>query len=221
MNSCRRVNPVRNCIANGVKIKICGITNKEDAWEAINLGADAIGFVFFTKSPRYIPPAKASRIIKSLPRRINKVGVFVNEKPEKVIIVARQCGLDTLQFHGEETNSYCQKFPGYKIIKAFRIKDTSNLKGVEGYRVDGYLMDTYSDKSYGGTGKIFRWGLLQNLSQRIFPLILSGGINPQNIARAIKKVKPYAIDVSSGVETSPGKKSRKLLEHLFKEVGRI
>src|SRR3989338_6754106 len=127
-----------------VKIKICGITNLSDARDAVKSGADALGFVFFAKSPRYISPAKARGIIKRLPRRVNRVGVFVNEKPERVRRIARQSGLETLQFHGEETNSYCQKFPGYKIIKAFRIKDASSLKGIVGYRVDGYLMDTYS-----------------------------------------------------------------------------
>jgi phosphoribosylanthranilate isomerase len=201
-----------------VKIKICGITSAADALNAVKAGADALGFVFFRQSPRYVSPAKARGIIRKLPASVNKVGVFVNEKPEKVIRIARQCGLDTLQFHAEETAGYCRKFPGYKIIKAFRIKDASSLKEIKKYQVDGYLMDTFSEKSYGGTGKIFRWVLLQKLSGKIFPLILSGGLNPGNIARAIKKVKPYAVDVSSGVEISPGKKSPKLLKQLFKAI---
>jgi phosphoribosylanthranilate isomerase len=204
-----------------VKAKICGITNRADALAAVNSGAVALGFVFFKQSPRYIDPAAAQEIIKILPALVSKVGVFVNEKPERVKQIARTCGLDTLQFHGRETPAYCRKFAGYKIIKAFRIKDAASLKGIEDYRVDGYLMDTFSDKSYGGTGKIFRWGLLKKLSRKIFPLILSGGINHKNVAEAIKKVRPYAVDVGSGVEVYPGKKSLRLLSQFFRKVNQI
>jgi phosphoribosylanthranilate isomerase len=201
-----------------IKTKVCGITNKADAIEAIKSGADWLGFVFFKDSPRYISPAAARQIIKSLPASINKVGVFVNEKPATVKKIARMCGLDTLQFHGREAPAYCRKFAGYKIIKAFRIKDAASLKGIKDYRVDGYLMDTFSEGSYGGTGKNFQWALLQKLSGKIFPVILSGGLNPRNVAAAIKKVRPYAVDVSSGVESSPGKKSPLLLKKFFAAV---
>lgn len=203
-----------------VKVKICGITNLADALTAIREGADWLGFVFYKKSPRYISPDKAKAIIVKLPPAISKVGVFVNEKPATVKRIAGFCGLDVLQFHGGESPGYCRKFPGYKIIKAFRIKDSASLKEIEGYQVDGYLMDAFSDKGYGGMGKIFRWTILKKLPRKIFPLILSGGLNPGNVAAAIRKVRPFAVDLSSGVESRPGKKSLLLLKKFFTAVKR-
>lgn len=203
-----------------LKIKICGITNLKDAQDAVRLGVDLLGFVFYSKSRRYILPENARKIITQLPKRIKKVGVFVNERPARVKLIAEKCSLDILQFHGKESNHYCQQFPGYKIIKAFRIKNARSLKSIYRFKVDLVLLDTYSPKSFGGTGKSFNWDLLKELKREDIRMILSGGLNPKNISTAIRKVKPEAVDISSGVEMSAGKKSRKLMEQLFKEIRR-
>lgn len=201
-----------------VKVKICGITNLKDALTAAKLGAAFLGLVFYKKSPRYVTPQKAKRIIARLPEDINCVGVFVNEKEVNVKKIAEYCGFKTLQFHGDESPEYCRKFKNFKIIKAFRIKDKDSLKNIGKFKVSAYLFDTFVDTKFGGTGKKFNWDLLKNISKIKKPVILSGGLNPDNIQQAIKKVSPFAVDVSSGVEVCPGKKSPKLLKELFKKI---
>jgi phosphoribosylanthranilate isomerase len=202
------------------RIKICGITNLEDALWAANLGANALGFVF-ARSPRKISPQKACRIMAKLPPFIFSVGVFVNETTEKIKKVIETCQLNAIQLHGEESPQFCQKFRNrIKVIKAFRIKDASDLKDLLRYDVDAYLLDTFSSTAYGGTGRTFNWDLAVKAKKILKnrPLILSGGLNPENVREAIRKVQPYAVDVSSGVECSPGKKDEVLLKKFIQAI---
>lgn len=218
----RAVNPIRNKIlsvsdgclrqpvSNGVKVKICGITNLTDALSAQNLGANALGFVFYPKSSRYILPEAAQKIISQLNKKIKKIGVFVNADPASVKKTAGICRLDMLQFHGDETPDFCRKFNKYKVIKAFRIKNEDSLKDIEKYPVDYYLFDTFKKDSFGGTGSNFNWDILKGLKTSK-PFFLSGGLNPKNIIRALKAARADWVDVSSGVEAKPGIKDKKLL----------
>lgn len=200
------------------RIKVCGITNLIDAETAVKLGADAIGFVF-AKSPRQIGPKKAARIIDKLDAFKNFTGVFVNTPAESVKKITQVCKLNTLQFHGEETPEYCGIFrKTHKVFKAFRIKDRNSLKLLRKYDVDGYLLDTYVKGAKGGTGKTFNWQLAKEAKKLASPVILSGGLNPENVAGAIKKARPYMVDVSSGVESSPGKKDVKLIKAFINAV---
>jgi len=194
------------------KIKICGITNKVDALNAAKLGVDMLGFVFYRKSKRYIEPAVAEDIINELPPHIGRVGVFVDEKSDYILEIAQDAGLDMLQFHGAETPEHCKIFRDtYKVIKAFRLKEKKDLKKVNDYDVDFYLFDTYKIDSVGGTGATFDWKILKDF-EVLKPAILSGGLNPENVGRAIKEFLPYAVDVSTGVEASPGKKDGLLMK---------
>ena len=197
------------------KIKICGITNIDDAFLALSLGVDAVGFIF-AESPRRITAVNASEIIDALPQTILKIGVFVNEEDKRVRKILELCRLDMLQFHGDEPPEYILKFRE-KIIKSFRIEDENSLEDIPEYKASAYLLDTYSEKTYGGTGKFFNWDLAVK-AKKFGPIILSGGLNPDNVADAIRKVQPYAVDVSSGVESSPGKKDPKKLEEFVKRA---
>ncbi len=206
-----------------VKVKICGITNLEDARVSVAAGCDALGFLFYKKSPRYISVQKAKEIIKDIPKNIIKIGVFVNATEKNIKEVAKECGLDILQFHGNESPEFCKKFKRYKIIKVFRIKNRSSLKDVLKYKVFAYLFDTFSKSKLGGTGKKFNWKLLKSIGKIKKPIFLSGGRNKGNVKRAIKTVKPDWGDVSSSLEIEPGKKdhrkSRELLE-IVRKVSR-
>ena len=202
-------------------IKICGITNKIDAVNIAKLGVDMLGFVFYSKSKRYVDRKTVREIINELPESIAKVGVFVNEDAGKVRMIAEDVGLDTLQFHGNETPEYCAAFKNdYKVIKAFRLKDRKDLKSVSLYDVEYYLVDTHKCGLAGGTGETFDWKILKDF-EFLKPVILSGGLNPDNVARAILEVVPYGVDVSSGVEESPGKKSLQLLKRFVGEVRKV
>lgn len=201
-----------------VKVKICGITNFRDAKSAVDAGADAIGFIF-AKSPRRVSPEKAAGIIKKIRRPISRVGVFLDTPVKEVGKTAGQCKIDTLQFHGNESPRYCNYFRNtYKVIKAFRIKGKRDLKKLRRYKVDGYLLDTFVKGVAGGTGKVFDWKLAKQAKAIARPVILSGGLNPENVKEAIKKVRPYAVDVASGVESRPGKKDIKLMKEFIKTV---
>ncbi|MCM8760886.1 MAG: phosphoribosylanthranilate isomerase [Candidatus Omnitrophica bacterium] len=200
------------------RIKICGITNKADAVAAADLGVDMLGFIFYPKSPRYVDPATAEDIVNALPDDVVKVGVFVDEKEKRVVQIAQDVQLDTLQFHGAETPEYCASFKeGYRVIKAFRLRDKSDLVAVNGYDVDYYLLDTYEIGSCGGTGKVFDWKMLKDF-EFLKPVILSGGLNSSNVGKAIAEVAPYGVDVASGVEKSPGKKDIELMRKFVAEV---
>ncbi len=200
------------------KIKICGITNKTDALGASALGVDMLGFIFYKDSKRYVEPRVAEDIENVLPQSVKRVGVFVNEDSSRVLEVAQDVSLDILQFHGDETPEYCRSFrDSYKVIKAFRLKDKECLKKVNEYDVDFYLFDTLKSGLPGGTGEVFNWELLKDF-EVLKPVILSGGLTPQNIQAAIKEVSPYAVDVSTGVEKSPGRKDQELMKKFIDNV---
>jgi phosphoribosylanthranilate isomerase len=203
------------------KIKICGITNKIDAVNACDLKIDMIGFVFYPESKRYVSPKTARDIINELPETVLKVGVFVNEDKKTVIDIASDVSLDILQLHGDESpGDIPSPYDGYKTIKAFRVKDKGSLKRVNDYGADYYLFDTYEKCSAGGTGKTFDWKLLKDF-EVLKPLILSGGLNPENVAGAITEIAPFGVDVSSGVESSPGKKDPRLMKKFVEIVRRL
>ncbi len=204
-------------MAQQVKIKICGITNKEDAFLAAQFGAWALGFVFYKKSPRYISPSNARKIIQELPPFVMPVGVFVNQGYGAIQDIAEFCGISTLQLHGDETPQFCGRFRSQKIIKAFRVGDDFDISGLSQFKVSGYLFDAFQEDTFGGSGKTFNWEIIKG---KKFPkaVILSGGLNPQNVAQAVQEVNPYAVDVSSGVEQAPGKKNYRLLQEFFAAV---
>jgi len=199
-----------------VKVKICGITNLEDAFVAAKAGADALGFVFFHKSPRHIFPEQAAGIISRLPPFVQTVGLFVNEDLATVNATADLCGLDLVQLHGEETPEYCH-LVNRRVIKAFRVKAMTSLADMKNYRVAASLLDAWSPTAHGGTGKTFNWEIAAAAasSERI---ILAGGLTPENVGEAIAAVKPYAVDVSSGVESAPGKKDAELIQRFFRSI---
>jgi phosphoribosylanthranilate isomerase len=200
-----------------VRIKICGITNKEDALAAAHLGADALGFVF-APSPRKISAERAREIIKVLPPFVKTVGVFVDEDPERVSSVAARCGLDILQLHGSESVEYCSSFDR-RVIKAVRLQSRDELKNLSKYAnvVDALLLDTYVPNKLGGTGIPFDWKLAVEAG-RYGRIILAGGLNPENVAAAISMVKPYAVDASSGLEKSPGVKDHEKMTQFMREA---
>ena len=202
-----------------VRVKICGITNLSDAEHALRYGADALGFVF-AESPRRIAPQKAAKIIRKIGPRVAPVGVFVNEKPENVLKIAWECQLSTVQLHGDEslaTIKDIRKAGALKVIKSFRIANAADLARIESFEADAYLFDTKADGRFGGTGKSFDWTLLKNAKFRR-PVILSGGLKPGNIEEAVRAVCPYGVDVSSGVEKSPGKKDPKLVKEFIERA---
>jgi len=195
-----------------VKVKICGITNLEDALASLFSGADAIGFVFYKKSPRYISPLKASNISHILPKKIARVGVFVDEDIRTVKKVAKLCDLDMLQFHGQEPVVYCRKFKGYKIIKSFPVKGKLNLAKILEYKGCACLFDTFSKRQPGGSGRKFNWNLLRNLDKIKNPVFISGGLTSGNVRKAVKLLKPDWVDVSSALESRPGKKDHRKIK---------
>jgi phosphoribosylanthranilate isomerase len=188
-----------------VKVKICGITSLEDALIAVETGADALGFVFYPASPRHVSPEQAAEIIQNLPPFVQTVGLFVNEAVATVNATADLCGLDVVQLHGEEPPAYCDTIRR-RVIKAFRVKDITTLDSLQDYHVSGYLLDAWFPAAHGGTGKTFNWDIAAEAVQRGRCIILAGGLTPDNIAESIRLVHPYAVDVSSGVESAPGRK---------------
>jgi phosphoribosylanthranilate isomerase len=204
-----------------VKVKICGITNLDDALDSIEAGCDTLGFVFYKKSPRYITPEKAARITRELPPSILKVGVFVNNREDNVRRIAKMCGLDMLQFHGDESPEFCEKFSGYKVIKVFKVKDKINLKEALDYDTFAYLFDTFSKSRVGGTGKKFNWTLIRHIDGFNKPIFLSGGLDADNVAEAIKQVRPDWVDVSSSVEAKRGKKDSAKVKKFIAAVRKV
>ncbi|MBL7080976.1 MAG: phosphoribosylanthranilate isomerase [Candidatus Omnitrophica bacterium] len=202
------------------KVKICGITNLEDALSATKFGADALGFIFYRKSPRYINPVKAKQILQKLPRRILRIGVFVNTRKSTIRRIAKDLKLDVLQFHGKESAEFCSCFKDYKVIKAFRIKDKIKPKSIFKYKdVWAYLFDSFTPCQFGGTGKTFNWQALKGFFRVTGKcLFLSGGLNPDNIKRAIEIVHPQWIDASSSLEIYPGKKDPIKLKQFMRKI---
>jgi len=205
---------------SNVKVKICGITNLEDAMAAVTAGCDAIGFVFYKKSPRYISPEKAKSIISNVPANILTIGVFVEAKEDTVKRIAKFCNLDMLQFHGDQKPSFCDKFKNYRIIKVFRVKNKIDPKEVSEYNVFACLFDTFDVARLGGTGKKFNWKLVRGLDCAKRTIFLSGGLNEKNVSKAIRALKPDWVDASSSVEAKPGKKDHKKLKKFIQKVKR-
>jgi phosphoribosylanthranilate isomerase len=191
-----------------VKVKICGITNYDDAVAAVDAGADALGFVFFRESPRYLSAEDAGRIIRRLPSFVTTVGVFVNESPPVIEKTASTAGLSVVQLHGEESPEVCQSLSmSRRVVKAFRVRTLESLDEFIHYNdyVSAFLLDTYSAEAYGGTGKVFNWDIAVAAKQ-YGRIILAGGLTPDNVGDAVRYVRPYAVDVSSGVESGRGRK---------------
>lgn len=200
-----------------VRIKICGITSVRDARTAARLGADALGFNFYKGSPRFIRPERARAIIEALPPFITNVGVFVDESADEVVRIARVAGLDAVQLHGDERPSVVHAVNGVRRIKAIRIRDARDVERCRRYRVEAYLLDAYVPDKRGGTGATFNWELAREAAA-FGPIILAGGLNPGNVAEAVRVAQPYAVDVASGVETEPGKKDKDLMVAFIQEA---
>lgn len=202
-----------------VKVKICGITNWTDARRAVAAGADFLGFNFYPPSPRYIAPAKARRIVRRLPRHITVVGVFVNEPEEQMLKIARVVGLDCLQLHGDESPELVSRLKlAFPVIKALRVQKSFRPAQLAQFkRAAAFLLDGFQPRRYGGTGKTFDWSIARraNRNGRIF---LAGGLTPQNVIAAIHAVRPYAVDVCSGVEARPGKKDPARIKAMMQAV---
>ena len=201
------------------RIKICGIKHLDDALKAIECGADAIGLIFVEKSPRYVSLTDARVITESLPPFVTSVGLFMNASEETVREALKVVPLNLLQFHGEESPAFCDQF-GVPYVKVLRMRENVNVIAFtqEYSNAAGILLDTYHEKG-GGTGESFDWNLIpEDVS---VPLILAGGLNPENVASAVDTVKPYAVDVSSGVESEPAVKDHEKIEQFIKEVLRI
>ena len=192
---------------------MCGITNSEDAQTAVDSGADALGFVF-AKSPRQVTKERARDIIKNLPPFVSFVGVFVDERLEAIREICDFCHIGAVQLHGNEPPSCLNHLEGYKIIKAFRIKEEGDLMQLGDYQPHAFLLDSYVKGVMGGTGVTFKWDIAR-AAHKYGAIILSGGLTPENIREAIRVVKPYAVDVSSGVESSPGKKDKLLMKRFI------
>jgi phosphoribosylanthranilate isomerase len=204
------------------RVKMCGTTRLEDALAGVRYGVDALGFIFYAKSPRYISPADAAEIIKQLPPLIDRVGVFVNA-PIEDVIAAAAAGLSLLQLHGNESVEYCldirKRLPFCSIIKAFRVGEESRREDFTPYNecADAFLLDTYVQGAKGGTGKVFDWSIIERLKlQR--PVFLAGGLSSENVVNAIHEVQPFAVDINSGVESQPGIKDHARLAELLQLV---
>ena len=198
-------------------VKICGITNLDDAEASTLAGADAIGFIFYPESPRCITPDRAREISGKLPRRVCRVGVFVDQDVEGVRRIAQICGLDFIQLHGNESPDYCRAFSPSVLIKAVSIQKEEDLALLKDYPVRAILADAHDPVRRGGIGKTCDWNLARKAGER-HRLILSGGLNPQNILPAIEKVRPLAVDIGSGVEARPGKKDPGKIKELMAAV---
>ena len=199
-----------------IKVKICGMTQLKDALFAVEHGVDAVGFIFYKKSPRAVTMKTVREIITKLPPLVDTVGVFVNESAERLNKVADYCGLDLVQLHGEESPAFCRKIHR-RVIKAFRVKDLQSIKQLEKFSVSGFLLDTFSDDLHGGTGKTFDWNLALS-AKKMGPVILAGGLTPRNILQAVRQVRPYGVDVCSGVEKSPGIKDLEKVRVFLKNI---
>jgi phosphoribosylanthranilate isomerase len=201
-----------------MKIKVCGITNSEDALRTESLGADALGFIFYKKSKRYISPDEVKMITKELSPFTTKVGVFVNESPEMINKVSEETGINVIQLHGNEEPEIGTKLL-LPAIKAFRVSDDFNFKQLENYKDYPILLDAHSDREYGGTGQKFNWEMIpDDIRSKI---ILAGGISTENLDIIFNKIKLAGIDLSSSLETKPGKKDKKKMEEFFNKVNQL
>ena len=198
------------------RVKVCGITNLEDAWTATEAGADALGFVFVPNTPRYIEPDHANAIMRQIPPQVVTIGLFADADSAQIQEVATNCRLDAIQLHGNEPPELCHSL-NLKVIKAFRVKGNETLNILPKFQVDAYLLDAYVKGKLGGTGETFDWNLACR-AKRYGQIILAGGLNPSNVSTAISQVKPYAVDVSSGVEAEPGRKDPEKVRDFIRTV---
>lgn len=191
-------------------VKICGITNLNDALAAVAAGADALGFNFYKPSPRYITPQAAREIIDQLPSSILTVGVFVNEdSPRTAMNIANDAGIKAVQLHGDESPDYCRALAANTlVIKTLAVSDSFDPARARGYNVDAIMLDTRDNRLRGGTGRVFDWSIAQQVSQLVPKLYLAGGLSPENVEEAINKVRPYAVDACSSLEDRPGTKNQ-------------
>jgi phosphoribosylanthranilate isomerase len=201
-----------------VKVKICGITSLQDAAAILKLKPDALGFVFYKNSPRYITFPKAKTIIDRLPSSVKKVGVFVNDEERNIRFIAGGLKLDMLQFHGSESAEFCGRFRDYRIVKALRVKDKHSLQGIKTYPVWGVMFDAYKKNFFGGTGTQFNWNLIKDIKLTGKEIFLSGGLSAGDVKAAISLVRPDWVDVSSSVEIRPGKKDYRLVKEFIEAV---
>jgi len=199
-----------------VKVKICGMTNLKDVKVAVDGGVDAVGFIFYKKSPRSVTMQAVRKIVLELPPFVDSVGVFVNETAEQINKIADRCNLDRVQLHGNESPAFCKKIRR-RVIKAIRVKDIQSLKKLSDYPVSSFLLDTFSEDQYGGTGRVFDWNLAYP-AKKYGPIILAGGLTPNNVRQAIQRIQPYGVDVCSGVESQPGIKDHKKMQIFLKNV---
>ena len=199
-----------------VKVKVCGMTNLKDALVAVEEGADAVGFIFYKKSPRSVTMKLVREIVLEVPPFVNTVGVFVDETAEQINKIADYCNLDIIQLHGDESPTFCKKIRR-KVIKAFRIKDMQSVKKLSSFQVSGFLLDTFSENLHGGTGKVFDWNLALP-AKKFGPVIMAGGLTPNNVQQAVRQVRPYGVDVCSGVESEPGIKDHKKVRAFLKNA---
>lgn len=202
-----------------VRVKICGITNWADARDAVDAGADLLGFNFYLKSPRYIRPEAARRIIGRLPRRVEAAGVFVNASARSILRIAREADLNLLQLHADETPEGVRALARhYPVIKAFRVNPGFRVQRLERYSgASAFLLDGFDRGRYGGTGKTFDWAVARR-AKRYGPVVVAGGLTPENVGAAIAMVQPFAVDVCGGVEAAPGKKDARLMRALMAAV---
>jgi phosphoribosylanthranilate isomerase len=200
------------------RVKICGITDPDDARDAALLGADAIGLNFYEKSPRYIDVSRASRIIESIPAFVSVVGIFVNHpNPQGLEDLALSLGLHAVQLHGNETPDYCSMIQKVKVIKAFRVDAAFRVESLRSYGNTMFVLDSGSGAQFGGTGKVFDWN--QAYGANAFGwIMLAGGLTSDNVGDAVSRLHPFAVDVSSGVESSPGRKDYEKMRHFIEAV---
>jgi phosphoribosylanthranilate isomerase len=199
-----------------VKVKICGITNYEDAVAAVDMGADLLGFNFYQKSPRCVTVEKANEILAKLPAFVDTVGLFVNETFDHILEVLEACQFNWVQLHGDETPQFCDQFRSVNVntMKAIRVKDELDIKRADDYWTDAVLLDAFDTEKYGGTGLTFDWNIVGHMETRVF---LAGGINPDNVVKAVE-LGVYGIDLCSGVESEPGKKDHSKMKKLFENI---
>jgi len=199
-------------------IKVCGITSLDDALAAVDAGADALGFNFWPRSPRYISPETARELIDQLPDRVLKVGVFVNEELRSLGRIAGALNLSAVQLHGDESPEYCSELKGRYVIKAFGARNDLHLSG---YDVEAIMLDSKDDVLRGGTGRVFDWSIAQRANRSVPKLFLAGGLSPENVAEAIVTVRPYAVDACSSLEETPGKKNHERVRAFVNAVRKV
>jgi phosphoribosylanthranilate isomerase len=201
------------------KVKVCGITNVEDALAAAEAGAEMLGFNFYRRSPRYVEPAEARRIVERLPPGVLGVGVFVNEEgPERVAELAGEAGVGAVQLHGAESPEYCASVGWPVTIKALRVGEGFRAESAGAYGTDAVLLDAYVAGEWGGTGRTFDWSVAREVRELVPRLILAGGLTAENVAAAVRAVRPFAVDACSGVEAAPGRKDAALVRRFVAAV---